>query len=403
MRYFWVLLIPLLLSGCLPSFASFTAEPVAVATEAPDFHWRLSGEPAVAPQQIFSDKQQIWLHFAEGQSIPAIFGVKDGQLYALRYRYFAPYVLLEGRWSELLFQGGHLRARAQHLPHSGSHSNPAQAPQTTKNNAGASAAPSARSASALGGTAAQSQNNQGNQSNQGSSSSQNNQGPTGSQNSRGYQNHQGNRNNLVALRSQNKQGEQVSQNNQSNQRNQNSQDVQGNQNKQDKQGSQGNEGPQSNSQAVTASQAGAQEQAKAQTPKPKAQTSTHQAGQVSAAQFGQQTLAIPIQDKQAKTASAINPSTHFHLGPADETLRQVFQRWAKQEGWHFTAEHWELEIDYPILNAAEFEGGFISAVEQVLKSVRLAAPPLRACFHSNRVLRIIPETHSCQPLHTEDS
>src|SRR5690625_699172 len=277
MRYFWVLLIPLLLSGCLPSFASFTAEPVAVATEAPDFHWRLSGEPAVAPQQIFSDKQQIWLHFAEGQSIPAIFGVKDGQLYALRYRYFAPYVLLEGRWSELLFQGGHLRARAQHLPHSGSHSNPAQAPQTTKNNAGASAAPSARSASALGGTAAQSQNNQGNQSNQGSSSSQNNQGPTGSQNSRGYQNHQGNRNNLVALRSQNKQGEQVSQNNQSNQRNQNSQDVQGNQNKQDKQGSQGNEGPQSNSQAVTASQAGAQEQAKAQTPKPKAQTSTHQA------------------------------------------------------------------------------------------------------------------------------
>src|SRR5699024_12028965 len=136
----------------------------------------------------------------------------------------------------------------------------------------------------------------------------------------------------------------------------------------DKQGSQGNEGPQSNSQAVTASQAGAQEQAKAQTPKPKAQTSTHQAGQVSAAQFGQQTLAIPIQDKQAKTASAINPSTHFHLGPADETLRQVFQRWAKQEGWHFTAEHWELEIDYAILNAEELEGGFIYAVEQVLRS-----------------------------------
>src|SRR5690625_2840987 len=46
--------------------------------------------------------------------LPAIFGLKQGQSHALSYQRFDPYVVIEGQWQELLFQGGHLQARARH-------------------------------------------------------------------------------------------------------------------------------------------------------------------------------------------------------------------------------------------------------------------------------------------------
>src|SRR5690625_6929909 len=75
-------------------------------------------------------------------------------------------------------------------------------------------------------------------------------------------------------------------------------------------------------------------------------------------------------------------------------MRQALQRWAKQANWHFTNEHWGLEVDYPIMNTAQFQGPFEQSVEQLLKSAQLGAQPLRACFYSNQVLRIIPEPRS---------
>src|SRR5690625_1212323 len=54
-----------------------------------------------------------------------------------------------------------------------------------------------------------------------------------------------------------------------------------------------------------------------------------------------------------------------------------------------------LEVDYPIMNTAQFQGPFEQSVEQLLKSAQLGAQPLRACFYSNQVLRIIPEPQSC--------
>ncbi|WP_262343892.1 TrbG/VirB9 family P-type conjugative transfer protein, partial [Bordetella pertussis] len=56
------------------------SRPAAVAAawdEAPAgqyrFDWQLSGDPAVAPLQVFDDARRIWLQFAPGQPIPAIF------------------------------------------------------------------------------------------------------------------------------------------------------------------------------------------------------------------------------------------------------------------------------------------------------------------------------------------
>lgn len=329
-RLLFFLAVSVFLVGCLPSFTPFTPKTATPTAGSLDFKWRLSGERSVAPQQIFSDRQQIWLHFAENQSIPAIFGKKDGQTYTLTYRKFPPYIIIEGVWPELVFQGGHLRAQAkyQNFPQkesitSSKHKNKATTSglspldtEASKNSVPDSLAPAEPDPIALAISKRSAQPNKATT-----------QSASQAQNSSAQKN--------LDLAAQTKVAPKAE-------------------------------------------------------PQPEGRTSSHSPS----------LLKIPNKARQSASPTKI---ARFSLGPDDDTLRQVFQRWAAQEGWSFTADHWELEVDYPILNAADFEGDFITVVEQVLKSVQLGAKPLRACFHSNRVLRVIPETHSCQPVHSEDS
>jgi len=77
------------------------------------FDWRLSGDPAVAPMQVFDDGKEVWLHFASGQALPAIFGMRDALEYPLPYTRREPYAVVAGSWSALRFRGGRLSARAE--------------------------------------------------------------------------------------------------------------------------------------------------------------------------------------------------------------------------------------------------------------------------------------------------
>ncbi|MCY1514693.1 Toxin co-regulated pilus biosynthesis protein Q [compost metagenome] len=79
------------------------------------FDWQLSGDPAVAPMQVFDDGKETWLQFAPGQALPAIFGVGSDGERALPYFRRDPYVVLTGGWNSLSFRGGRLMARAQRL------------------------------------------------------------------------------------------------------------------------------------------------------------------------------------------------------------------------------------------------------------------------------------------------
>ncbi|CUI72462.1 TrbG/VirB9 family P-type conjugative transfer protein [Achromobacter sp. 2789STDY5608621] len=83
------------------------------ASRAYDFDWRLSGDPAVAPMQVFDDGRETWLQFAPGQPVPAIFGVDAAGERVLPYARRDPYVVLAGRWDGLAFRGGRLAARAR--------------------------------------------------------------------------------------------------------------------------------------------------------------------------------------------------------------------------------------------------------------------------------------------------
>ncbi|MCS3509936.1 TcpQ domain-containing protein [Achromobacter sp. JUb104] len=77
------------------------------------FDWRLSGDPAVAPMQVFDDGKEVWLHFAPGQALPAIFGMRDALEHPLPYTRREPYAVVAGSWSALRFRGGRLSARAE--------------------------------------------------------------------------------------------------------------------------------------------------------------------------------------------------------------------------------------------------------------------------------------------------
>lgn len=77
------------------------------------FDWQLSGDPAVAPLQVFDDGRETWLQFLPGQPLPAIFGVGHDGERALPYVRRDPYVVVAGTWKGLFFRGGRLTASAQ--------------------------------------------------------------------------------------------------------------------------------------------------------------------------------------------------------------------------------------------------------------------------------------------------
>jgi len=109
----WILLLGL--SGCaVPGGGSWESGTARAARY--DFDWRLSGDPAVAPLQVFASDAQVWLQFGAGQDVPAIFGSTAQGDVPLAYRRHAPYVVVDGAWQALAFRGGRYVARAVRGP-----------------------------------------------------------------------------------------------------------------------------------------------------------------------------------------------------------------------------------------------------------------------------------------------
>lgn len=87
----------------------------------------------------------------------------------------------------------------------------------------------------------------------------------------------------------------------------------------------------------------------------------------------------------------------FATQAADQHLRGVLQRWTRQVGWTFDAEHWAVDIDIPLAGQAFLGEDFKTAVRALLRSTEMTRRPLQPCFYTNQVLRVIAATQSCQP------
>lgn len=88
----------------------------------------------------------------------------------------------------------------------------------------------------------------------------------------------------------------------------------------------------------------------------------------------------------------------FDLRLSDITIRQALRRWSDQANWFFDDAHWTLAVDLPVTAPASFDGGYESAVTQLLQSVRSAGESVKPCFYANHVLRVISAAQSCDPM-----
>ncbi|AZY49754.1 TcpQ domain-containing protein [Bordetella avium] len=101
------LLFPILGLPLLAACHTTSPQSWQVAASQFDFDWQLSGDPDVAPLQVFSSPHEIWLQFAPGQRVPAIFAstVSGEQPLAIQQR--DPYIIAPGVWPALTLRGAH--------------------------------------------------------------------------------------------------------------------------------------------------------------------------------------------------------------------------------------------------------------------------------------------------------
>jgi hypothetical protein len=117
MRGTWWLFSFLFLSGCMGPVGRPWPNEQPGGTNIPsgklDFAWRLSGDRAVAPLQVFSDASRTWLQWLPGQMLPIILGSSEQGEQVLTYLRQGPYTIIEGHWSALLFRSARQQARAR--------------------------------------------------------------------------------------------------------------------------------------------------------------------------------------------------------------------------------------------------------------------------------------------------
>jgi hypothetical protein len=95
-----------------------------------DFGWKLSGDRAVAPLQVFSDTSRTWLQWLPGQILPIILGATEQGEQVLTYLRQGLYTILDGHWPALIFRSARQQARARRVDASLAASGSAHHPAT---------------------------------------------------------------------------------------------------------------------------------------------------------------------------------------------------------------------------------------------------------------------------------
>lgn len=79
------------------------------------FDWRISGDPALAPLQVFDDGHETWLQYPAGQIAPAVFERTARGDRLLRPRRDRDYLVLRGVPERIVLRGGLSQAEARRV------------------------------------------------------------------------------------------------------------------------------------------------------------------------------------------------------------------------------------------------------------------------------------------------
>lgn len=108
------------LSGCaqMPQWSwskGFANLDFAPSAQTFNFDWQLSGDPQIAPIQVFDDGRRTWLQFAADQLPPALFRRTESGDALLSASRDGAYLVIDGVWSHVLVRAGHLIAHVRRL------------------------------------------------------------------------------------------------------------------------------------------------------------------------------------------------------------------------------------------------------------------------------------------------
>lgn len=117
-RASWWIVFGLMMQGCMGSARPWPQNNhSAVLSPAGqlDFGWKLSGERAIAPLQVFSDVKQTWLQWLPQQATPIILTPDREGERVLSYTRQDPYTIIAGHWPRLIFRLGNQQAQARRV------------------------------------------------------------------------------------------------------------------------------------------------------------------------------------------------------------------------------------------------------------------------------------------------
>lgn len=355
---FFATLLVLTLGGCagLPDWSLFApAHQQEVRTQAPgkfSFAWRLSGDPEVAPLQVFDNGVRMWLQFAAGQAVPAIFAHTQEGDRVVDYQREGPYIVVGRVWPHLSLRGGSQESRIDRV---------GDALESKFPRPGVGAAVSDDPVRLY--------------ENEAPSGHRPPQAMSGHATSFGVEAEQSRLEASVPAQEGALSGVQPS------------------------------------SMTVSSQTVSASQQPKALLGAPSSGSVVLQVSSPSGERDSPDVRPLPAGvlplkvslpeasiDLAAGQDAAVpndDVATIYSVGPEDRNMRLALSRWADLAGWTFDAEHWSVDVDIPLAGSAQFQSGFKEAVQALMAATELADRPLQPCFYSNKVLRIVPYAQPC--------
>ena len=84
----------------------------------------------------------------------------------------------------------------------------------------------------------------------------------------------------------------------------------------------------------------------------------------------------------------------WDITPADQNMRLLINKWSKSVNWTM---HWAVDKEIPIISPDSVTGDFKTAIRHLLSATALNDLPVKPCFYTNNVVRVVRETSKCNP------